>query len=884
MITNEAHTARATGFASALLLIALLPSCTVQDSISEAPSAMAPEPPALHVASPDWRDQIIYFAMIDRFDDGDTGNNDQGEAEFDPAVNAKYSGGDLAGLTRRLDYIKGLGATAVWITPPVRNRWWDERSQYGGYHGYWAENLLEVDPHYGTLDDYRQLSSALHGRGMYLVQDIVVNHMGNYFSYPTQWKPDDPTAGFVLNADRHGRHAPTQWPFTQNDARSSKDRAAAIYHWTPTITDFNNRLQEETFQLADLDDLNTENPRVRSALRQSYGYWIDQVGVDAYRVDTAFYVPPAFFDDFLHSDDAEHPGILRVAARHGQDRFHVFGEGFGVELAYADGVTRKINRYLRDSNGRELLPGMINFPLYGTIGDVFVRGRPTAELGHRIRSMMQIHPRPALMPTFVDNHDVDRFLSTGSKAALQQSLLLTMTLPGIPTIYYGTEQGFVEQRGAMFAQGFKSGGQDRFDTGAPLYRFIQDITRLRRSHPLLSRGAPEVLHENAAGAGAFAFAMRDGSDAALIVINSADNGSLLDHLDIKRAPGTVLKGVYGIQGLPPDLVVGADGKISLELNARSGQVWRVSGEQRPVAAAVASLNLQPLVQTERNADFAIGGIATGVTRLQVVVDGDLLHAPWVAVDVNGRWQSQIDTGNMIDPAIEHSVVAWDAASGRASERAHFRVRRDWTRLTKVEDPAGDDGGPRRTYRYPANPNYSEQRPLDLRGAEVFGSGGALRIKLKMNRVVAEWNPVNGFDHVAFTLFFAMPNAADGATALPLQNASLPDGLRWQYRLRANGWSNAMFSADGASASNEGTARIPGSSIAVDRSDQSVSFTLPAAAIGRPKSLSGMKIYINTWDYDGGYKLLSKGAHGHGFHGGDGQVEPLIMDSMLLEMP
>ena len=106
---------------------------------------------------------------------------------------------------------------------------------------------------------------------------------------------------------------------------------------------------------------------------------------------------------------------------------------------------------------------MINFPLYGTLGDVFARGRPTAELAYRIRSMMPVHADPHLMPTFVDNHDVDRFLAGGSEAGLSQALLAIMTLPGIPTIYYGTEQGFTGQRGAMFAGGFGSGGRDHFD-------------------------------------------------------------------------------------------------------------------------------------------------------------------------------------------------------------------------------------------------------------------------------------------------------------------------------------------------------------------------------------------------------------------------------------
>ena len=132
------------------------------------------------VAATDWRDQILYFLMIDRFEDGDPGNNDQGAGEYDPADGRKFSGGDLAGVEQRLEYIQGLGATAVWITPPVTNQWWSDRAQFGGYHGYWASDFKAVDAHFGELADYRSLADAMHGRGLRLVQDIVVNHTGGY--------------------------------------------------------------------------------------------------------------------------------------------------------------------------------------------------------------------------------------------------------------------------------------------------------------------------------------------------------------------------------------------------------------------------------------------------------------------------------------------------------------------------------------------------------------------------------------------------------------------------------------------------------------------------------------------------------------------------------
>ncbi|NDJ78896.1 MAG: alpha-amylase, partial [Chloroflexi bacterium] len=217
----------------------------------------------LHVPSPDWRDQVIYFIMIDRFNDGDPANNDQGANEFDPVDGRKYSGGDLQGIIDELDYIQDLGATAIWITPPVANMWWDPDENSGGYHGYWAENFMAVDAHFGTLETYQALSSALHSRGMYLIQDIVVNHTGNFYFYDGPYNPDDPTENFNLNTAAVPVAAPSQPPFDMNDVTDPEDRAAAIYNWTPSILDFSNPDTLTYGQLSDLDDLNTDNPVVR---------------------------------------------------------------------------------------------------------------------------------------------------------------------------------------------------------------------------------------------------------------------------------------------------------------------------------------------------------------------------------------------------------------------------------------------------------------------------------------------------------------------------------------------------------------------------------------------------------------------------------------------
>ena len=854
----------------------------------------------LHVPSPDWRDQVIYFVVTDRFADGDPRNNDFGAGEFKAGDRTRFNGGDLKGLTQRLDYIRGLGATALWITPPVANQWVEPSGQYTGYHGYWTEHFKRVDKHFGTLADYRRLSDALHRRGMYLIQDVVVNHTGNFFTYRNRWKAGDPAHGY----EPHDRTAPvarpSQPPFHQNDPRDPKQRRAAVYHWTPDIADYNDPVQEQNFQMAGLDDLNTENPVVRRALRDSFGFWVREVGVDAMRIDTAFYVPPAFFSDFLHARDPKAPGLAEVARRTGRRNFHVFGEGFAMDRPFDDTQTRKIERYMTSPGGQPLLPGMINFPLYGAMGDVFARGRPPAELGHRIEATVRLHARPHLMPTFVDNHDVDRFLAGGSEAALKQALLAMFTLPGIPTVYYGTEQGFTQPRAAMFAAGWGSGGRDRFDTGAPLYRYLAALAQLRREHRLFSRGLPAVLKADGAGPGALAWRTAHEGQAALVVLNTADRDTLLDDLDTGLPAGTVLQPLFSLDGgAGESLVVGAGGRVTWALAARGGWVWRVSDERRASPGAGLTVRLDPLPQGlpgplfTVSGDFSLSGLialapgaqgaaadisASPAQRLKLVIDGDLSSARDIAPGPDGRWQAQVDTSTMVDPTVRHRAVVW--APGVPAVGVDFRVERAWTLRVDLEDPPGDDRGPRGgpgTYRYPTDPSFGPHRQMDLRRVRVSTAGGALRLELTMHDITTVWNPQNGFDHVAFTVFIELPGQAGGSELMPLQKGRLPEGMRWHRRLRVHGWTNALFSAEGVSAAVEGAPVGPAASIAVDRAARTVSLTLPAASLGRLSALDGARIYVTTWDYDGGYRALAREPGPFVMGGGDPERDPLVMD-------
>lgn len=840
----------------------------------------------------DWRDQVLYFAMIDRFDDGDPANNEQGAGVYDPADGAKYSGGDLKGLARRLDYLEGLGVTGLWITPPVANQWWDGEARFSGYHGYWAADFSAIDAHYGTEADYAALGLALDARGMTLVQDIVVNHVGNFFAYD-DWRAGEPAHSWRRTRGSRPMERPTQWPFSENDPTDPAQRTLGIYHWTPPVRDYTDPVQEHTFQMAGLDDLDTSNGLVRRALRKSFGDWIAKAGVDAFRVDTAFYVPADFFPDFLHADDPEAPGVLRVAERLGNPRFHVFGEGFGIDRPFEDAQMRKIDAYQRVKNG---LPAMIQFPLYGTFGDVFARGHAPAELAWRIERTLAVHADPWRMPTFIDNHDVDRFLAGAGEPALKQALLAMLALPGIPVLWQGTEQGVRGQRDAMFAGGFGSGGRDHFDTAHPLYRAIAAMLQLRRAHPALSRARPEVLAADGAGPGVIAWAMQGDAEAGstdgerlVVALNTSEGAELLDIAGLP--PRARLVPLLALAGDGEALQAGADGRVLGEMAGRAGGVWRIEPAP-PIAVSAPGTaegptrerapRLDPVPEGVRG-DLALTGRLPAGRDGSLVVDGDLARAQRLVADAEGRFELRVPTDDFIDPRAEHRVVVL-ASDGAASVTRIFRVERDWALLAEATDPEGDDAGPEGRYRYPTDASYARNASMDFRGLRVFGSGGALALEFTMGELLDSWNPANGFDHVAFSVFISMPDREGGATAMPGQNAALPDGRRWHYRLRAHGWSNAFFSSEGANAKADGTAVAPGARLSVDHARRVVRFELPAAALGHPDDLAGLVVHASTWDWDGGWRGLTPAGGGHTMGGGSAARDPLWMDAMTVLVP
>ncbi len=487
-------------------------------------------------------DQRFYFVMADRFADGDPGNDTGGVPGdrlvngFDPTDKGFYHGGDLAGLSRRLDYIKGLGSSAIWLTPSFQNRavQGSGKDASAGYHGYWVTDFTRVDPHFGTNAELKALISKAHKRGIKVYFDIITNHTADVIDYEQQrysyvskeTAPYRDADGKAFDDQDYagGTTFPaldptTSFPYTPR-FRSTSDETAKTPGWLNDVTNYHNR-GDSTFagesstygDFVGLDDLFTEKPQVVRGMSDIYKTWVD-FGIDGFRIDTVKHVGLPFWQRFA-------PAIKAEARRVGNHDFFSFGEVY-------DADPRFTSRYTTD--GR--LDATLDFG-FQSAGVGFASGKPTTGLRDLFAAddyYTDLDSNAYSLPTFLGNHDMGRVGTFLSASASGDELLrrdelaheLMYLTRGQPVVYYGDEQGFTgaggdkDARQDMFPSRVADYNDDdligtdattaasNFDRKHPLYREIGSLAALRARYPALSQGAQ--LHRYASGkAGIYAF-------------------------------------------------------------------------------------------------------------------------------------------------------------------------------------------------------------------------------------------------------------------------------------------------------------------------------------------------------------------------------------------
>jgi glycosidase len=534
---------------------------------------------AAPAAAETWRDrpptdEIVYFVLPDRFENGDPANDRGGlaggrlQTGFDPTAKGFYHGGDLKGLTGRLDYIAGLGATAIWLGPVYRNKpvQGPPGRESAGYHGYWITDFTDVDPHLGTREDLRRLVEAAHARGMKVYLDIITNHTADVIKY--RECPDDcayrgladyphtrrgGAGGAAINDGFEGLDKPAQRPDTF--ARLTRpDYAYTPYvpaaeagakkpAWLNDPVYYHNRgnttWSGESSTLGDfsgLDDLFTENPRVVQGFIEIYGKWIDDFGVDGFRIDTAKHVNPEFWQAFV-------PAMLDRAKARGIPNFHIFGEVYDPDPGMLARFTR-VDGY----------PAVLDFAFQSAVTDVVAKGAPTERLARLFAADPLYAGGEAAarqLPTFLGNHDMGRFarfVREANPAASDDEVLKRVILGhailflarGVPVVYYGDEQGLAGDGGDQDARedmfpskvavyndnrlvgSSATTAQSNFDPQAKLYRAIAALAAIRRSDPAIAHGE-QVVRLAGDAPGLFALSRRapSGGGETLAVFNNS---------------------------------------------------------------------------------------------------------------------------------------------------------------------------------------------------------------------------------------------------------------------------------------------------------------------------------------------------------------------------
>lgn len=502
-------------------------------------------------------DESVYFVMTDRFENGDSTNDNAGLAQgrfssgYVPDEIGWWHGGDFKGITRRIPYIQQMGYTSLWITPPVKQIVFQGSSS--SYHGYWGLDFMTVDPHLGTEADFKELVKAAHDAGMKVIVDVVANHTADVIQYKdnhneyieTSRVPYRDSKGKSFDATKlAGKSnfpklsASKSFPYKPIlDKGNSKIKNPA---WLNDVTNYHNR-GDSTFtgesaldgDFFGLDDLFTERPIVVKGWTDVWSYWITQFDIDGMRIDTFKHVNPSFWKTVI-------PKIQAAARQHGKSEFPIFGE-------VADSDAFSLASYVRSGQ----TPSVLDFAFQKHVAG-FARFGGVTDSIVAMFNADDLYTTPSTnayqLATFLGNHDMGRIGLQLSKAVgqdqekallerAQLSNAMLLLLRGAPVIYYGDEVGMIgtggdkEARQDMFStqvidwqEEARIGSapirsKSSFDISHPLRSQISELQRIIKENPALRTGVQQIRF---ADKGVFAVSRYANGKEYIVIFNSSD--------------------------------------------------------------------------------------------------------------------------------------------------------------------------------------------------------------------------------------------------------------------------------------------------------------------------------------------------------------------------
>ncbi len=562
--------------------------------------------------------ESIYFVVLDRFNNGSTAN-DQGGLTGDQSVtgynntdNGYFHGGDIVGLDQKLEYIKSMGFTSIWVTPVVTQK--TVQGNSAAYHGYWGLDFTKIDPHFGTSEEFSKMINDAHAMGMKVILDIVVNHTADVIQYDASGKAVIPS------------NAPAKSPAWLNDLSN--------YHNVGNLNNGKSTLLSGDFY--GLDDIKTENAVVQKGWTALWSDWITKYKLDGFRIDTAQYVDAGFWNYFL-------PKIQSAAKSAGISTFEVFGEIAETDPTFISTFTTE-----------QSFPSALDFPLrQGLINFVTSnsKAQDLAEVFNGDDYYTTATNSAYNLRTFISNHDAGRIgyllqsraSWAGTESIQKRDLLaqeMLLLLRGVPVIYYGDEVGMAgaggdkDARQDMFPTSVANwqsesriasdpiGNGSSFGLTSPIKSEITDLQALRAKYPDLSTGAQQVLY---AQGNVIALSKYGHGNEFIELFNSgeAETTVQLNHVN------TTWESLYG-----PGTFTSAGNSLTLNVPALSSIVIRNAGKFKDAVAKPVVTLKQPVVANavawiplEATATGDINQVAfyTSTDKKKWILQGTSLH-------------------------------------------------------------------------------------------------------------------------------------------------------------------------------------------------------------------------------------------------------------------
>jgi len=468
--------------------------------ILETAKRPGPADPSPFPSPADWRDQAIYFLMVDRFNNPSSPPN---HAPFDDSTFAKFQGGKFSGVQAQLSYIKGLGAGAIWLSPVLKNLPFEQT-----YHGYGIHNFLHADPRFADVpanadDELRKLVDAAHSAGLYVILDIVLNHTGDAFAYVCDSGETSCTSSGGAQADFRSFARPVLWRDATGAARfpdiatiPSPPVDALVWPVELHKNDYFRRQGTGAGTIGDFDSLKqfrTDLDDVQRFLIRAYQYVIARFDIDGFRIDTLRYLLndlPRLFGNSMRE----------FALSIGKKNFFTFGEVFVGDAEQE--IAQFIGRSTSDQSQMVGVDAALDYPLFFNLKPVVKASSPPSDLVAMYAFRKQIEANilsshgdaTRYFVTFLDNHDVKeriRFVKPGDEHKFDDQVTLGIAclycLPGIPCLYYGTEQALHGVGNDEAVREALWGGPG-FDKASFYYRQISRMAAVRNAQPALRYG------------------------------------------------------------------------------------------------------------------------------------------------------------------------------------------------------------------------------------------------------------------------------------------------------------------------------------------------------------------------------------------------------------